>query len=107
MEAFQEAVTPVSIVFALDTSGSMRKATDDGQAGGARPSSNALRPDDPLALILFSDKVAVRARSDRRGADELEAIDRYEANGGTALYDAALRLDVAPEAASRAGASSC
>ena len=45
---FQEAVTPVSIVFALDTSGSMKKVAEQVKAA-ARSFVEALRPEDPLA----------------------------------------------------------
>ena len=46
LDAFQEAVTPVSIVFALDASGSMKKATERDQGRRPRASSSSVRPED-------------------------------------------------------------
>ena len=46
VEVFQEAVTPVSIVFALDESGSMKKAAEQMKAA-ARSFVESLRPQDP------------------------------------------------------------
>ena len=48
----------------------------------------ALRPTDPLALVRFSDKVVFEHELSERRQTTLEAIDRLEANGGTALFDA-------------------
>ena len=45
LEAFQEAATPVSIVFALDASGSMKKATEAMKAA-ARSFVEQVRPED-------------------------------------------------------------
>jgi Ca-activated chloride channel homolog len=87
VEVFQEAVSPVSIVFALDTSGSMRRVADDVKAA-ARSFVQALRPQDPLGLILFSDKALFAHDISTVRKWSLEAIDRYQAVGGTALYDA-------------------
>ena len=55
IETFQEAVQPVSIVLALDASGSMVKKEADVVAG-AREFISALRPQDQLALMLFADR---------------------------------------------------
>ena len=87
LDVFQEAVTPVSIVFALDASGSMRKATDAVKEA-ARSFVRAVRAEDRLALLLFADRAlfAHDLTSNRKWS--LEAIDDYVANGGTALYDA-------------------
>jgi VWFA-related protein len=87
IEVFQEAVTPVSIVFALDASGSMVKATEAVKAA-AKSFVEALRPQDPLGLILFSDRAAFAHDVSTNREWSLEAIDRYRAQGGTALYDA-------------------
>ena len=87
IEVFQEAVTPVSIVFALDSSGSMKKATDALKAA-ARSFIEALRPQDPLGMILFANRAVFAHDLSTTRAWSLEAIEEYEANGGTALYDA-------------------
>jgi Ca-activated chloride channel family protein len=87
IDVFQEAVAPVSIVFALDTSGSMKKAAEDVKEA-ARSFIRALRPEDPLALLLFSDRAQFAHDISTTRAWSLAAIDQYQANGGTALYDA-------------------
>ena len=46
IDVFQEAVAPVSIVFALDTSGSMKKAAEHVKEA-ARELRRALRPRRP------------------------------------------------------------
>ena len=88
VDVFQEAVSPVSIVFALDTSGSMRKVTDQVKAA-AQSFVEALRPQDPLGLILFSDRALFAHDISTTRAWSLDAIAKYQPAGGTALYDAA------------------
>lgn len=88
LEAFQEAVTPVSIVFALDASGSMKQATEDVKAA-AKAFVQNVRPEDALALILFANKAQFAHDMTTRRDWSVEAIDKYVASGGTALYDAA------------------
>jgi len=87
LEAFQEATTPVSIVFALDASGSMKKAAEPLKAA-ARSFVEQVRPEDSLATLLFSDKVRFEHDLTTRRDWSLDAINHYVANGGTALYDA-------------------
>jgi VWFA-related protein len=87
VDTFQEAVDPVSIVMALDSSGSMKKSAEAVQRA-AREFVLAVRPEDSLALITFADKplFAHVLASNRQWS--LDAIDKYQPNGGTALYDA-------------------
>ncbi len=87
VETFQEATQPVSIVLALDASGSMKKHEPDVIAS-AHAFAAALRPQDQLAVVLFSDTstFAHDLSTDRNMTRE--AIDGYKASGGTALYDA-------------------
>jgi VWFA-related protein len=87
VETFQEAVAPVAIALVMDTSGSMRRAMDTAKQA-ARAFVTALRPTDPLALVRFSDTVVFEHELSERRQTTLEAIDRLEANGGTALFDA-------------------
>jgi Ca-activated chloride channel homolog len=87
LEVFQEAVAPVSIVFALDTSGSMKKVAEQVKEA-ARSFVRALRPEDPLGLLLFSDRAQFAHDISTTRSWSLAAIDQYQANGGTALYDA-------------------
>ena len=87
VDSFQEAVQPVSIVLALDASGSMKKKEADVVAS-AREFIHALRPQDRLALVLFADR-AIFAHDLSENRDfATEALDDYRALGGTALYDA-------------------
>jgi VWFA-related protein len=87
IETFQEAVSPVSIVLALDTSGSMKQAADAAKQAALRFVA-ALRPEDRLALILFSDTSHFAHDLSTERAWSLAAIEGYPVKGGTALYDA-------------------
>lgn len=87
VDTFEEAVAPVSFILALDTSGSMRKVAD-AVKDAARRFVGALRPQDKMGVVLFSDRAElVQDLSSDRNAS-LAAIDTYQATGGTALYDA-------------------
>jgi VWFA-related protein len=87
IETFEEAVDPVTVVLALDGSGSMKKSGAQAQAA-ARAFVNALRPEDKLAMISFADRSVVVHGPTAVRADTLKAIDAYVAAGGTALNDA-------------------
>lgn len=87
VETFEEAVTPVSIMLALDSSGSMKPAADAARQA-ASGFVDALRPADQLSVMLFADhtQVAHDLGTDRELSHK--AIAAYQASGGTALYDA-------------------
>jgi Ca-activated chloride channel family protein len=87
VDAFHEAVAPVSIVLALDASGSMRRSAA-AVVEAAHEFVAALRPEDSLAPMLFADQAvfAHDLTTNREAASS--AIDSYQATGGTALYDA-------------------
>ncbi|MES1255878.1 MAG: VWA domain-containing protein, partial [Acidobacteriota bacterium] len=87
VDRFQIAVDPVQIVLTLDESGSMRKAVDEMKAA-AREFVQALEPRDPVALITFSDHVLFAHDLATNRQWSFDAIDKYQALGGTALYDA-------------------
>jgi Ca-activated chloride channel family protein len=87
VEVFHEAVTPAWIVLALDASGSMRRSAD-GLVAAAREFVEALRPQDQLALLFFSDGVQVGHDFATQREASIEAIAEYQPTGGTALYDA-------------------
>jgi VWFA-related protein len=99
VESFQEAIQPVSIILALDASGSMRRKEQE-VIDSARRFVGAVRPEDSLGLVLFSDSsvLAHDLSTDRQNIQD--AIQNYHATGGTALYDALsdslLRLQKAP-----------
>jgi Ca-activated chloride channel homolog len=87
IETFHEAVTPVSIALALDTSGSMRKSAE-AVVEAAKVFTQALRPEDKLSLLLFSDGVLVAHDFLTNRQTTFDAIAAYKPSGGTALYDA-------------------
>jgi VWFA-related protein len=87
IETFQEATSPVSIVLALDESGSMRKAADAVKAA-ATSFVAALRPEDKLSVMRFSDAAVLDRDPSTARSDSLKVIDGYAPRGGTALYDA-------------------
>jgi VWFA-related protein len=87
VETFQEAVAPLAIALVMDTSGSMRRAMDTAKQA-ARTFVTSLRPTDPLALVRFSDKVVFEHELSDRRQTTLDAIERLEPVGGTALFDA-------------------
>lgn len=86
IETFNEATSPVSIVLALDESGSMRKAADAVKAAAASFVA-ALRPEDRLAVMRFSDRVVLDHDPSTARSDSLQAIEAFAPHGGTALYD--------------------
>jgi Ca-activated chloride channel family protein len=86
IETFQEATTPVTIVLALDQSGSMARSADK-VVEAATGFVQALRPEDWLGVITFADKSMVAHGMTQERQDTLEAIAGYKAIGGTALYD--------------------
>jgi Ca-activated chloride channel family protein len=87
IDVFHEAISPVSVVLALDASGSMRRSTADA-VRAARDFVQALRPEDALAVELFADRTTLMQDISKEREHSLEAIDKYFADGGTALYDA-------------------
>src|SRR5690606_6112775 len=58
VQVFHEAVDPVSIVLALDSSGSMKPAAEGAKAA-AEAFVAAVRPEDRLSLVTFADSVEV------------------------------------------------
>lgn len=87
IQRFGEAVTPLSIVVALDASGSMRTSADAVKRA-ARGFIESLRPQDKLSVELFSEKTRFACDLSTRREVSLDAVDRYTPQGGTALYDA-------------------
>ena len=87
VDTFHEAEAPLSIVLALDASGSMRKSAEALMAA-ARSFVEALRPQDKLSLLFFSDGVLVAHDLNTNRQTSLDAINGYKTVGGTALYDA-------------------
>ncbi len=87
VDTFQDAVDPVSIVMALDASGSMKKSAEAVRET-AREFVLAVRPEDSLALMTFADEVQFAHPLATNRQPTLDAIGKYIPDGGTALYDA-------------------
>jgi VWFA-related protein len=87
VDVFNEAVAPVSIILALDGSGSMRPAAD-GARQAAHAFVRALRPDDPLGMLVFADEVNLSHDLGTNRDESHDAVEAYSTSGGTALYDA-------------------
>jgi VWFA-related protein len=87
IESFTEAINPVSIILALDASGSMRKAAQTAKEAALR-FVDALRPEDKLGLALFADSAEIVEDLGSSRSVVREGIEKYVSNGGTALYDA-------------------
>lgn len=87
VDVFQEAVAPVSMVLAIDASGSMTRS-----AGLARDAAahfvNAVPAGDRLGLVQFANQAALIADLELSRDAALQAIAEYTPKGGTALYDA-------------------
>jgi VWFA-related protein len=87
VDTFHEAVLPVTFMLALDSSGSMRRSAERAQEA-ARGFITALRPEDEVGMIMFANE-ATYIHSPTTNRDySIAAIDKYVAEGGTALYDA-------------------
>src|SRR5688572_8608226 len=86
IDTFHDSVLPVTIMLALDSSGSMKNSAEKAMVA-ARNFVVSIRPEDKLGMILFGDKAEfVNVASENREWS-LQAIDRYKAEGGTALYE--------------------
>lgn len=86
IEGFQEAADPVSIVLALDSSGSM-KPSAEAVMEAARTFVHAVRDEDSLAVLTFADRPVFAHDLTTTREWSLDAIDDYTPVGGTALYD--------------------
>ena len=80
---------PISMLLALDTSGSVQGAPLTRLKEAARAAVATLAPGDSGALITFASAVTRQADWGASGADIGTAIDRLSAGGSTSLFDAA------------------
>lgn len=87
VDTFHEAVLPVSIMLAIDSSGSMKQSAARAQQA-AREFILSARPEDGIGLITFADTSNVHHPPMLPREMPLTRIDAYTAAGGTALYDA-------------------
>jgi len=87
VDTFHESVLPVTIMLAIDSSGSMKRSAEAAQAA-AREFVSALRPEDEIGMITFASAPKYIHSPTTRRDWTLAALDKYVADGGTALYDA-------------------
>jgi VWFA-related protein len=86
VESFHESVAPVSVMLALDASGSMTKVSP-AVMEAAHAFVGALKPEDPLGIELFADRAEMAHDLSPARWVSHRNIQRYVARGGTALYD--------------------
>ncbi|AMY12274.1 VWFA-related Acidobacterial domain protein [Luteitalea pratensis] len=93
VESFQEAVAPVSILIALDQSGSMR-GTEAEVRSAALSFVDAVRDEDRIGIVTFSDDASMITDLTLSRAIPRQSIASYRTSGGTALLDGiAISLD--------------
>jgi Ca-activated chloride channel homolog len=80
---------PVSVLLALDVSGSVDGAPLRALRDAAASAVSALRPAERISLLSFANAVAIACPWTTVVADAQAAIARLAASGRTALYDAA------------------
>ena len=80
LDTFQEAVAPISIMLAVDASGSMRPVAD-AVKDAATSFVKALRPADQLALTMFADQAAVVHDLTTKREWTIEGVDRIHREG--------------------------
>ena len=93
---------PGVLMFVVDTSGSMAGVKLDQAKQGIKLALDGMPSHNRVGLITFSDRIQTRipiANLAENGYPISEAIDRVQASGGTALYDAlCLAVTMADEA---------
>ena len=82
------ADVPISLLLALDMSGSVEGERLDRLAKAAREAVSALRPGDQAAVLTFTDRVHLHADWTGDRASVLTRLTELKAKGWTALYDA-------------------
>ncbi len=93
---------PLSVMMALDTSGSMAGGHLQRLIDAARGLLESLRPNDAAALLTFSDDVELRAALTRDRGAVSRALDHLTAHGPTAMRDALwTALQLRPDDGSR------
>src|SRR5207248_9352388 len=80
---------PLHLLLVLDTSSSMRGEPLDHLKQAAHAAIGSLRSKDRVALVTFSHVIQLGQPWAEDGASITKAIDAVQAEGSTALYDAA------------------
>jgi tight adherence protein B len=89
LERATDAAVPLALVVVIDVSGSMVESDAIGQAKrAARSLVSSLSPGDAVAVVSFADTVKLEQPLTTNRTLAVTAIDRLEAIGNTALYDA-------------------
>ncbi|MBI4484418.1 MAG: VWA domain-containing protein [Acidobacteria bacterium] len=82
---------PLDLVLAIDISGSMEPALGDVKAA-VKQLLAKLRPGDTATLVGFNDTMFIAAEREKDRQAREEAVDLLASWGGTALYDATVRV---------------
>ena len=94
---------PVSLVIALDVSGSVKGAKLSHLKQAARAAIAALRTEDEACILAFSDRLSLEAQWTSDASALASAVDRLQPGGATALNDAVFAaLSTRPRKDSRA-----
>ena len=79
---------PITLLLVLDTSGSVGGAPLVQLRAAAEAAADALRPDDRVGLVTFSDRLRMVVEPPSPPSSLADALRRVRATGATALYDA-------------------
>jgi Ca-activated chloride channel homolog len=90
ISAFLSENIPLEVVVAMDVSGSMRPAMPQVKQA-VKKFLQALRPQDRVTLLTVNDNVFTLTKPSATLEARLKAVDRMNAWGGTALYDAIVK----------------
>lgn len=90
LASVKSADQPIDAVLVVDSSGSMKGASMDAAKAAALAFIAELRPPSRAALVSFSDKPSVVLPMSSDAGLLRSAVNRIEAEGETALYDAVL-----------------
>ena len=90
-ELLTESTVAQGVVLVIDASGSMVGAPIEAAKTAAKSFVDQKRPEDFIALVTFSDEVAVLSEFSNRGTLLNERIDTIEAAGGTSMFDGIIR----------------
>jgi VWFA-related protein len=82
---------PLDLVLAVDVSGSMERALDEVKLA-VKQLLTKLRPGDAATLVGFNDNFFMVAEREKDPATREAAVDLLASWGGTALYDATVRV---------------
>ena len=89
VEVVEGANAPVHAILALDVSSSVQGTRLEALRAAARAFVDGLGPQDRVTLMTFSHRVKLETAVGAAPAAARAALDRAQAGGGTALFDAA------------------